>query len=632
MALGGSGKGIQIIVGTDYNDRDLKRAQRDLDRLKREAGATMTPMQKLGTTMRGMVGPAFAMAGAAAGAFAVKLAVDGVQAAMAEERELAILKQTLDNVGQSFAMDSVNEFIDDLRFLTGVSDSELRPAFANFIGATRDAESAQKLLAVAVDASVGSGRDLSSVATAVAKAVGGSSGSLKRLIPELDATTIAGGGAEKVIAALEERFGGSAEAAAGTFAGQIARLKDGFEELQESFGAGFLKQLEDSTSKSGDLAQALRDLQPAAEEIGATFGKIAQFLADNREIISYYTAAIQMNLGLVSGAVKGVEFAWKGLTGVITGEWPWADTEEAIVNVTNAGTDMGTEMAAAAKDIYRTTMDNNDAFKRQYFTLEEVRGGAGRYTDDMSLLRAELRRTTSHLGFLATAFDTANAAMERRAAMQNYRDALASFIEEPSAETRDAVVEAMIGAAESFDDPTKQAEFTATAVGKIEDAARLAGVNVPGWLSQIGTAAQNQLDPVASLKRELELIPRNIPVTITVTTRRVGDPPPDRDTEFPASGGYITNRRSLGRGPDTVPAMLTPGEFVIRRQAVKQFGADLFSQLNRGINPLAGMSPTGNGRSAGLNIGTINVTSVAGERAETSLPRALRRMAYLAGV
>ena len=28
----GSGKGIQVIVGTDYNDRDLKRLERDLKR------------------------------------------------------------------------------------------------------------------------------------------------------------------------------------------------------------------------------------------------------------------------------------------------------------------------------------------------------------------------------------------------------------------------------------------------------------------------------------------------------------------------------------------------------------------------------------------------------------------------
>jgi len=94
---------------------------------------------------------------------------------------------------------------------------------------------------------------------------------------------------------------------------------------------------------------------------------------------------------------------------------------------------------------------------------------------------------------------------------------------------------------------------------------------------------------------------------------------------FYAGGG-------MARGADTVPAMLAPGEFVMRRSAVQQFGADLFSQLNRGINPLAGMPPTGAGRGGGFQIGTINVMSAPGERAETSLPRALRRASFLAGV
>ena len=61
-----AGKGIQIVVGTDYNDRDLKRAQRDLDRLKGQAAKTAGPMAKLGNTIRSNVGPAMAMAAASA--------------------------------------------------------------------------------------------------------------------------------------------------------------------------------------------------------------------------------------------------------------------------------------------------------------------------------------------------------------------------------------------------------------------------------------------------------------------------------------------------------------------------------------------------------------------------------------
>lgn len=43
---------------------------------------------------------------------------------------------------------------------------------------------------------------------------------------------------------------------------------------------------------------------------------------------------------------------------------------------------------------------------------------------------------------------------------------------------------------------------------------------------------------------------------------------------YRASGGFIP------RGTDTVPAMLTPGEFVMRRSAVKAFGVDFMKKLN----------------------------------------------------
>jgi len=103
---------------------------------------------------------------------------------------------------------------------------------------------------------------------------------------------------------------------------------------------------------------------------------------------------------------------------------------------------------------------------------------------------------------------------------------------------------------------------------------------------------------------------------------------------YGAVGGTVPQYMASGgrsRGMDTVPAMLAPGEFVMRRQAVRKFGASLFSQLNRGINPLQGTRPTVGGSSGGFSIGTINVTAAPGERAETSLPRALRRASFLAG-
>jgi hypothetical protein len=602
-----------------------------LDNLKREAAASATPMQKLGTTMRGMVGPAFAMAGAAVAAFAVKLAVDGVQAAMEEQKQLAILKQTLDNVGQAFAMDEVNTFIDDLRFATGVADDELRPAFQKLVGATKDAELAQRLLAVAVDTSVGSGKDLSSVSMAMAKAVAGSSTALKRLVPELDATAIAGGGADKVISVLSARFGGSAQAAASTFAGQLQRIQDGFQELTEAFGTGFIDQLDGAEDSADTLAQSLRDLQPVVEQLGASFGGIGKTISDNGDLINYVATSISAQLNMVSAAIDGVGIAWDAVTGIVTGSWPFDETEGAA----KSANQMALEFENSGKGAAIMAEMVGDKAAPAVYRLGDDAASA---TDAMSLLRAEVRRTTTHLGFLTTAFDNANAAMDRRDSMRGYQEALKAFIADPSAETRDAAVSAAMDMANSFDDPTKRAKVTAGAVGEITDAAKKAGVSVPTDLVKIGTAAGNALDPVASLKREMELIPPEIITNIRVKTTYsyVGTPPPggyptgNGATNGSAYGGYVGGHG--GSRADDVPAMLSSGEFVIQAPAVSQFGRGLFAALNQGVNPLAGMGTSSAGGGSGLTInGGITVQSASGERADQSLPRALRRMAFLAG-
>lgn len=47
------------------------------------------------------------------------------------------------------------------------------------------------------------------------------------------------------------------------------------------------------------------------------------------------------------------------------------------------------------------------------------------------------------------------------------------------------------------------------------------------------------------------------------------------------------------RGTDTIPAMLTPGEYVLRKRAVDSLGTDFLDNLNRyGIGALRGNNTT----------------------------------------
>lgn len=59
-----------------------------------------------------------------------------------------------------------------------------------------------------------------------------------------------------------------------------------------------------------------------------------------------------------------------------------------------------------------------------------------------------------------------------------------------------------------------------------------------------------------------------------------------------ASGGYIDPRRFGGiPGRDSIPAMLMPGEYVVRKSAVDQLGVQFLDKLNKGVHGYAAGGP-----------------------------------------
>ena len=70
----------------------------------------------------------------------------------------------------------------------------------------------------------------------------------------------------------------------------------------------------------------------------------------------------------------------------------------------------------------------------------------------------------------------------------------------------------------------------------------------------------------------------------------------ERDNIYQSTGGLIPEYHSNGlpvginwkpKGTDTVPTMLTPGEYVLRKKAVDSLGMNFLNNLNRfGVNAL----------------------------------------------
>ena len=81
-----------------------------------------------------------------------------------------------------------------------------------------------------------------------------------------------------------------------------------------------------------------------------------------------------------------------------------------------------------------------------------------------------------------------------------------------------------------------------------------------------------------------------------------------------AGGGMVPKyfaAGGLGRGSDTIPAMLTPGEFVVRRFAVDKFGVDNLKSINNGtFKPGSTMTSVNNNSNSVYNYGiSVNVSN-----------------------
>jgi hypothetical protein len=252
----------------------------DVSKLRSGLAQADNSLSGFGNKLTSMVGPALIGAAAAAGAFAVALAVDGVQAAMAEEAELTKLSTTLENLGFSAASGEINTFIDDMQFATGVTDSELRPAFERLLISTGNVAQAQKLLSVALDTSVGGGKSLESVANALGKAYDGNFGALNKLNAGIDASIIKNKDLDGAVQQLSTTFGGQAVAQAETLQGQIEILGIAFDELKESLGKGLIEGFTSTGGGIGNLSVRMRELQPETEDLGKKLGMLAGNLLD----------------------------------------------------------------------------------------------------------------------------------------------------------------------------------------------------------------------------------------------------------------------------------------------------------------------------------------------------------------
>lgn len=231
-----------------------------------------------------MAGAAFAAAGAAAAAYAGKLLVDGVKAAIEDAAAQERLAQTLTNVtgATNLQIAAVEDYITQTALATGVTDDELRPSLERLARATGDVAEAQKLQSLALDIAAGSGQSLEAVSNALGKAYEGNTTALGKLGVGLSKAELASMSMEEITAKLADTFGGQAARQADTFQGKMGRLKVAFDEAKETVGSYLLNAI--TPLVDGLVKNVIPALSKTAEglgkELAPAFDSVAKFVRD----------------------------------------------------------------------------------------------------------------------------------------------------------------------------------------------------------------------------------------------------------------------------------------------------------------------------------------------------------------
>lgn len=300
---------LSILADVDDLNKKLKAANGDVEK-------SASQLEKFGK----VAGAAFLAAAAAAGAYAVKIGVDGVKAALADEQSQVKLASALQNATKATKeqIAATEDSIDKMARATGVADDTLRPALARLALSTGNVSKAQDLLSLALDISTQTGKPLEGVANALGKAYDGNSAALGRLGIGLTAAELKAMSFTDVQRKLSELFGGAAEKNAATFQGRMDRLKVAFDEGVEAIGYRLLPIIESL------IRIIIEKVVPGFEKFSKIFDPIRQAIDRNKEsfqalgsfIMDYIVPVFTVALG---GAITFVAKIAAGVVDIVGG-------------------------------------------------------------------------------------------------------------------------------------------------------------------------------------------------------------------------------------------------------------------------------------------------------------------------
>ena len=200
------------------------------------------------------------------------------QAFIQDQKEATRLASAVKNLGLELSQPAINQYIDTLSKASGVTDSQLRPAFQALLTTTGSLTASQKALQQAIDVSVGSGVELTTVSQDLANAYIGQTRGLRKYNLGLSQAQLKTASFEEVTARLNKQFGGANAAFLDTYAGKLQTLGTAAGEAQEKIGAALID-LAMAFSGSGGMDDFIVKIETLTDRVIGMFDKFTEGIA-----------------------------------------------------------------------------------------------------------------------------------------------------------------------------------------------------------------------------------------------------------------------------------------------------------------------------------------------------------------
>lgn len=257
---------IFVAATAIWNGKALKKAKQDVSVFDKQ-------VQKLGRTFAGVFSTYALM----------NYSKRAVQAFAADEKAAKSLEIQLRNTGFAFASPAVEDYISNLQRSTGVLDDQLRPAFQQLLTVTGSITKSQEALNTALNVSAATGKSLTEVSAALTRGYSGNTQGLSRLGAGISKATLKAGKMEDILAELNQKFAGQAQARLTTYAGKLDLLTVAAEDAREVIGKGIVdaltnlgkdKNIEDLTNNINQLAVGIASVVSGIGALGGALNTL----------------------------------------------------------------------------------------------------------------------------------------------------------------------------------------------------------------------------------------------------------------------------------------------------------------------------------------------------------------------